>query len=900
MFDLEEAIKQWRKALDKNEALEDGYREELESHLRDKIDHLTGLGSTEKDAFEEAVKKIGNADRIAADYFRTDTRHLSGRPPWEKNRWAPPLISNYFKTGWRKIKRQKTFSLINIAGLAVGLACCAVIILYVTNELTYDRFHPGAGRIFRVAAHKKTAIGETRFASTAAPLAPVLKADYPQVENAARIVPPFENASHVLVVQGEKRFFENRVWFVDPDIFQLFRIPFLRGDAQTALANPYTAVITEGMASKYFGDEPALGKTLRIEIDYDTGSVEARDFEITGIVKNAASNTHFKYDLLLSMATMLANIQTFDENWVEFPLKYTYVKLVPSADAKDFEKQIQRNAAKMLTKTVTFYEFFLQPVMGIHMNSRIFQEIDPPGNWSYISIYSIIAFLVLLIGCMNFINLSAALSSTRTREVGLRKVVGAQRRQLMRQFLGESFLITILAFIVAFGLAQALLFPFNRMAGTELSLAGLGQPVVLLSLLGLLVLVGLGSGFYPAVIVTAFKPVSILQDKSTPTLRGSLMQKTLVVGQFAISVFLVISTLTVFKQLDFMRGRALGFDVEQKLILRVKSNLPHLRRDYESIKADFLQNSSITGAAVSSSVPGDNVDSGYYMTARVEDFKNAPRLKVITVDYDFLPEYGIKMIAGRSFQRNLENDPSGAYVINLAAVKALGFTSPQEALGKEFMAHYHRRTKRIIGVTDNFHYRGMKDLVEPLILDMEPSLMSAITLSVRIEKMNELMGFIRSRWDAHFPGVPFEYSFLDENFDREYRYEEQMGRLLGVITTLGILIACLGLFGLASFVVQRRKKEIGIRKVLGASPLNIVSMLSKKYVWLILGSVILASPPAWLAMNHWLRGFAYRVDQSWAVFVVAAAGALAIALATVCIHGVRAAAANPADSLHTE
>jgi putative ABC transport system permease protein len=900
MFDLEEAIRQWRKTLDKNEALEDGYREELESHLRDKIDHLTELGSSKKDAFEEAVKKIGDADSIGADYFRTDTRHLTGRPPWEKSHWAPPLISNYLKTGWRKIKRQKIYSLINIAGLAAGLACCAVIILYVTNELTYDSFHPDAGRIFRVAAHRKSAIGEFRGASTAGPLASVLKADYPQVEKAVRVVPPPENASHVLVVRDEKRFFENRVWFVDKDIFQLFRIPFLRGNPQTALANPYSAVITEGIARKYFGDEPPLGKTLRIEIDYDTGSVEGRDFEITGIVENAVSNTHFKYDLLLSMATMLANLPSFEETWFEFPAKYTYVKLAPSTDIKDFEKQIQRSAAKMLTKTVTFYEYFLQPVTGIHMNSRIHQEIDAPGNWNYISIYSIIAFLILLIGCMNFINLSAALSSTRTREVGLRKVVGAQRRQLIRQFLGESFLVTVLAFIFAFGLTHILLYPFNRMAGTELSLAGLRQPIVLLSLLGLLALVGIGSGIYPAVILTAFRPVAVLQGKSAPILRGSLMQKSLVVGQFAISIFLVICTLTVFKQLNFMRGRALGFDAEQKLILRVKTNLPHLRRDYEAIKTDFLQNPSISGAAVSSSVPGDNVDSGYYMTARAEDFKNAPRLKVITVDYNFLPEYGIKMLAGRPFQRNLGNDESGAYVINLAAVRALGFSSPEEALGKDFMAHYHRKTKRIIGVTDNFHYRGMKELVEPLILDIEPSLMSAITLSVRVEKMNELMGFIRKRWDAHFPGVPFEYSFLDENFDREYRYEEQMGRLLGVITTLGIFIACLGLFGLASFVVQRRKKEIGIRKVLGASASNIVTLLSKKYVLLILVSVALASPPAWLAMNQWLRGFAYRINLGWVVFVVAAAGALTIALATVCIHGFRAAAANPADSLHTE
>jgi putative ABC transport system permease protein len=796
-------------------------------------------------------------------------------------------------------------------GLAIGLACCAVIILYVTNELTYDNFHPDVDRIYRVGTHRISQVGEHTYVSTPGPLAPELKTSYPQVEEAIRVVPPYENADNVLVIRAQKHFFEDRVFFVDNAIFQMFRIPFLQGDPQTALNDPNTVVITEGMAQKYFGDEygdgSILGKVLQIEIDYDTGRVESQDYRVTGIVKNAPSNTHFKYDMLLSMPTMISNLPSFETDWLNPMYKYTYVKLYPQMDVSEFENQIQRAAAiaanaytERYNRTQKLYEYFLQPVARIHMHSRLEAELEPPGNWYYLYIYSIVAFLILLIGCMNFINLSAALSTTRTQEVGLRRVVGAQSRQLIGQFLGESFLITVLAFATAFGLIFLLLSPFNQMAGTELSISNLAQPLVALSLLALLILVAVGSGGYPAFILTALKPVLILQGKAIASSRGTVLQRFLVVGQFAISIFLVICTLTVFKQLDFMRGRALGLDLDQKLLLRVKSNMNHLRQDYEAIKQDFLQYPSILGATVSSRVPGDRSGAGYYLASREGNFQDAPRCKVITVDYDFIPEYGIQMVEGRAFDRSLGSDETEAYVINLAAVKHLGFSSPEEALGKRFMAHYHRTTKSIVGVTDDFHFIGMHDAVEPYILDIENSLFSTITLSIRVENMKDMMAFVEEKWNLHFPGVPFEYSFLDENFDRLYRYEEQMSKLLGIITSLGFVIACLGLFGLASFVVRRRTKEIGIRKVLGASTGDIISMLSRKFVLLILVSIVIAFPLAYFAMNKWFQDFAYRVELTGVVFVIAAAGALAIALATVSLQGIRAASANPVNSLRDE
>jgi len=349
-----------------------------------------------------------------------------------------------------------------------------------------------------------------------------------------------------------------------------------------------------------------------------------------------------------------------------------------------------------------------------------------------------------------------------------------------------------------------------------------------------------------------------------------------------------------------MRGRALGFDINQKLLLRVKSNRNHLMQDYEQIKRGFMQHPSIYGAAVSSTVPGDADRSGYYLTRTEEDFRGASWLTVITQDYDFIPEYGIEVVAGRGFDRSLGIDEKEAYLINLAGVKALGFSSPEEALGQSFQASYHRQFKRIVGIVDNFHYRGMKELVEPMIFDIENSLFTTITLSVKTEKMKDMMRHVEQTWKEHFPGVPYEYSFLDENFDREYRYESQMGRLLGIITALGFVIACLGLFGLASFVVRYRTKEIGIRKVLGASSRDIVTMLSRKFIWLVLAAAAIASPMAFYAMKAWLQDFAYRTELTVAMFIGAAVGALAIALATVGLQGMRAASANPVNSLRNE
>jgi len=907
MFDLETAIRKWRRSFRGSEAFDEGSLEELEAHLRDKIECLTGLGRPVQEAFAEAVEKIGRRELLRDDFFQAAARRDSGRPPWAKTRFGSGLIPNYLLTAFRKIRRQKLFSFINVAGLAVGLACCAVIILYVANELSYDRFHPAAGRIYRIATRGANSVGEYAWATTPGPLGPVIQREYPQAETVARIIPPRENADNVLAVNGDKRFFEKRVWFADGEAFRVFRIAFLEGTAEKALSDPHTLVLTESTARKYFGAEPALGKSLRLEIDYDTGTTELEEYRVTGIVRNAPLNTHFKYDILLSLPTLLRHLPDYDTNAGDHHFNYTYVRLSASADASAFESLLQRKAAEdaqavaqRLGRAPGRQEFFLQPLTSLHMKSRLQFEMDPPGNWTYIAIYSLVALLILLIGCLNFVNLSAALSATRTREVGLRKVIGARRGQLVRQFLGESFLVTFLAFGLSLILMAALLLPFNRMAGTALTLAGLIRPIVFFPLLLLLVCVAIGSGAYPAFLLTAFRPAAVLQGTLDPSARGAWVQKILVVGQFAISIFLVICSLTVFRQLDFMRGQSLGFAMEQKLVLPVKSNLSHLRRDYEAIKRDFLGYPGISAATVSSCVPGEISESGYYLTTREANFKGAPRLLVNATDPDFVSAYGLKVIAGRFFEKGNRGDINEAFVINRTGVKLLGLGTPENAVGKRYQTHYSRRWKTIIGVVEDFHYRGMRELVRPLLFDIEPSLMDTITLSVKPGDMNSTLKHVRTVWGAHFPGVPFESSFLDESFDRLYRYETQMGRLLALTTALGLMIACLGLFGLAYFVIHMRRKEIGIRRVLGASSTDVVLLLSRKFAGLVILSAVLGGPLAGWAMSRWLRDFAYRVELGGAVFAAAAAGALLLAMVTVGFQGWKAARENPAESIRNE
>lgn len=819
------------------------------------------------------------------------------------------MIKNYLLLAFRHIRKQKAYTIINVLGLSVGIACSIISILYVISELTYDQYHPDYRRIYRIISEREGTEGNVRQNRFAAPMSLRIKEDLPQAERVVRVVPPFENADHVLVVKDDTRFFEKRIFFADPEIFDIFMVPFISGNPETALRRPATAVITESMAEKYFGRLNVIGSTLEMEFDYDQGSlnVAPERFEITGVVPNPPDNTHLKYNMFVSMATMERAVPTFNSNWLNHHVKYCYVKLREGADGTQFTEALQRYTAIQLeqyqreyNRTLSGLVYLLQPISDIHMKSGTMDELEPPGSTTYIVIYTLIAGLVLLIGCMNYINLSTALSANRAREVGLRKVIGAGRGQLIWQFMSESTLITVISFLLALGLAQLLLPYFNTMAGTSLSLAILARPMIVIALAGLFAIVSVSAGIFPAFILTKFRPAAILQDRFKYRLKGSFMQKSLVIGQFGISIFLVVCTLVIFSQLTFMKGRSLGFAKEQKMILRVKSNYGHLRRDYDAIKLAFTRSPYISGAAVSSSVPGDDTRSGYYLWKRGMNREGMVRLRVITGCEDFIPLYGLQVLYGRAFHKGSEGDKTGAFIVNETGARELGFTEPKDAVGSFYTAHYHGETKKIVGVIKDFHFEGMQHIIAPLLIDIESSLLNTITLQVDTEHLPEVMRFVREQWNSHFPGVPFEFSFLDDDFDAVYRHEEQMGRWLEIVTALGILVACLGLSGLASFIAWKRQKEIGIRKVLGASRGDIVRLLSQQFVLLVTVSIALASPAAWLAMRYWLKNFAYRTPLHPSLFMIAGFAAVLLAFLSVSYQGFRSAGENPADSLRSE
>jgi putative ABC transport system permease protein len=821
--------------------------------------------------------------------------------------WKLLMLKNTLGVTLRSMLKNKSFFLIKVFGLAAGVACSMVVILYVANELTYDTYHPGHERIFRIANRRVTPMGDFSSASVPAPLAAAIRGQLSQAENIARVIPPLENSRHVLVTRGENRFFEKRVWFVDPEIFKILRIPFLEGSARTSLVRPKTVVISASTARKYFGSAPPLGRNLSIEIDYDIGAAVTEDFEVTGVVCDTPANTHLKYDILISMATLLVYVPALDQNWIEFHPKYTYVKLVRQADFAAFNKQLQPFSAqirsafeKRVQVKMRLYEFFLQPLDSLHMKSNLPDEIEPPGNMYYVYIYSFAALLILLIGAINFVNLSATLSSTRSREVGIRKTLGGSRWDLVFQFLSESLIITFFAFTVAFAFLSLLLRYFNRMAGTAITFQALAQPLVLLSLLILFLIVGLSAGLYPALVLSRFKPIAVLKNQTVPGKGGNTAQRVLVLGQFAICIFLVVCTLVVFRQLTFIKGKALGFSNEQKLILQVKSNQDYFRHNYEAIKNDFLKAPGITGATVSSSVPGEAFEGGYNLQKGASfSTQNSKRLKVLTVDHDFIGNYGIAMAAGRPFQKTSGNDAEAAFIVNEAGARELGLT-PESALGTQWTAHYNRKTKNIVGVTADFHFLGMKDEAEPLILDIEKSLLRVITLSLDKSQISRALAAVKKTWATHFPEAPFEYAFLDEAFGRVYQYEEQMGKLLGLISGLGIAIAFLGLYGLVAFFTQTRKKEIGIRRVLGASTAAIALLMTRQFVSLVFLAGAAAIPLAWVATTSWLQDFAYRIEPGFSVFAFAFLSAFLIAMAAVLLQTLRAARDNPVNSLRSE
>jgi len=810
------------------------------------------------------------------------------------------MFKNYLKIAFRNIKKHKAYSIINITGLSIGIACCLIIFLYVASESSYDLFNKDADRIYRIVEYRKVPLGEFNFARISPVVATVLKNDFPQVEHAARIV----QLDDGLVKYKDQAFYEERIFYADQDIFNVFTIPFKSGSPESALENPRTVVLTEKIAKKYFGDENPVGKTIQVkDPKYEFHGYYAPfptvcDYLVTGVISNARSNSHFKYDLLLSLKTHEGG---FLLNEWHAGAAYTYIKVKSTINIYEFKSEINGFAYKyvgnQLERWGQIRNYFLQPLSDIHYFSNLRDELEPPGNKIYLYIYSFIGLMILLIGCMNFINLSNVRSVYRIKEVGVRKIIGAKRFQLIIQFISESLIITIISLLISCLILKFLLPVFNEIAVTDLSYTGLLQPYILLASFCLLLFVGVFAGFYPAFISVSPKLIQVIQRSNVTKSGGSFILKLLVVGQFAMSIFLTIGSITIYNQLNYMKGKSLGFDKEQKLIIPFRLN-KQITAHYKSLKNEFSKYHAISSTTVSSGVPGRSIHRNSLSFS--EDILVKPfNLKYLSIDHDFIPDYDIDMVAGRSLLKD-NNDERNSFLINEAAVSLLGCQSPDEAIGKKVYGGHYRKLKEIVGVTKDFHFQGMQNAVAPLFMEYDPSLFNMITITLKPSNLNKTLEFIENKWTELYPSIPFEGIFLDEDFDRQYRFEEQVSQLLSIVSIMGLFIAGLGLFGLALFITKQHTKEIGIRKVLGASIGNIVHLLNKDFfIWIFISNII-ACPIAYWVINKWLQNFAYRIELNWSIFIIAGGIALLIALLAVSTQTIKSAISNPVESLRYE
>jgi len=801
------------------------------------------------------------------------------------------MLKNYVKVAFRTLRRQKAYAFLNIAGLTVGMVCCLLILLYVQDELRYDRHHENAGHIYRVVLDGSTRNGLLETAQTAPAWGPMLAAQYPEVVQAVRFKPPNQKW---LVNYQDRRFFEKGFVFADSSVFDVFSFPLVRGNPETALVAPFTVVLTETTARKYFGQEDPIGKTLRLDNTYD--------FTVTGILKDVPRQSHFEVTLLASITSLQTPI--YGDNFLQQnigPALYTYLLLQPGTEPGVLDAKlpsfVEEHIGTQLASFGVEMRPYLQPLTDIHLHSNLENEIAPNGDAGTIYAFSAIALFILLIACINFMNLATARSSQRAREVGMRKVLGAERGQLVGQFLGESMLMTLAALVLALALVWPLLPLFNTLAGKTLSLAPADLPGYLFALLALAVFVGLVAGSYPALFLSSFRPITVLKGSASSRSGGALLRKGLVVFQFAISIFLMIGTAVVYTQLDYLHNRSLGFEKEHVVVMQLTD--PQIRTQYQAFRTRVEQVPGVVAASASSSAPGGLVGTALILPEGVTD-EESTLVSGYAVDHDLVETLGLTVVAGRAFSRDHAADVTDGFMINETAARTFGWMTPEDAVGRS-IRFTNGPEGHVIGVVHDFHNKSLRQNIEPLILTMQnEQAYQYLFARIRPGDPRGTVEALEAAWQAVFPAYVFEYSFLDEDFNRLYAAEDQLRNLFSGFALVAILIACLGLFGLASFTAEQRTKEIGVRKVMGASVGSIVLLLSKAFSLFVLLAFVVAAPLAYLTMSRWLDGFAYHTEINLLTVLAAGIGALVIAWLTVAYQAIRAATADPVQSLRYE
>ncbi|MGD9345301.1 MAG: ABC transporter permease [Candidatus Aminicenantes bacterium] len=785
------------------------------------------------------------------------------------------MIWNYLKITFRNIRRHKGYSFINIAGLSIGITACVLLLLWVQDEWSFDRFHENSDELYRVLLDPMGA-SVTHEAVSPPVLAAKMKEDFSEVVNAARV----STSGTLLFKHGDKVFYERGGIFADPTFFKMFSFPFIQGDPATVFSDLHSIVITEDLASKYFGNENSMGKTLTIN--------NKSDYKVTGVIKNSPHNSHLRFNYVRSFE-LLKEFGVDINSWGNVSF-FTYVQLQKNCSSRDVDEKLK----PMIEKEDPGHNlYYLQPLTQIHLRSNFNFDPAVTGNIMYIYIFTIAAVFILFIACINFMNLATARSGTRAKEVGMRKAVGAYRIDIIKQFFGESILLSFTALLFSVIMLQIFLPIFNELAGKELTLSRSGGIQIFLLLICIALFTGLLSGSYPALFLSSFKTVNVIKNLSRSGNKGYIFRKILVVTQFSLTIIILIGTIVVHKQLDHVRNQNLGYDKDYIICLPIRGEFG---KEIDTAKAELLKNPNILDVTATSSLPTfiGSGTSGAWWEGKPDNLRI--QMQFVSVDYNYLDTFKMEMAEGRFFSKDFESDKTESFVLNEAAIKSMGMNSP---VGRQFAA-IGRDRSTIIGVIKNFNYKSLHSEIEPLILVMDPNWFRYACIRISSENIEETIAFLEKIWNKFSAGYPFDYTFLDDRIANLYKSEQSIGTLFHYFTILVIFIACQGLFGLASFTAEQRTKEIGIRKVLGAPVFSILLLLSKEFAkWVLLANII-AWPAAYIIMDKWLENFAYRTNIGMEIFFLSAGLALAIALITVSYQCIKAARTNPVNSLKYE
>jgi len=865
-------------------------------------EHDTLIGDYEEFYLETARTKGTAAARLW--YWRQIARFF---PAYFVHAWirSGEVFKNHIITSLRNIRKHKGYSLLNVLGLAIGLAACLLLLLYTKDELSYDRFNDKADRTYRLMALMKRQGQDFNISGAGAPVAASLLRDFPEVEEAVR----FRDTDSLRLKYGDLQFRENRVVHADPSFFKVFSVRLVRGDPQTALAEPRTMVLSRATAAKFFGSDDPVGKILRVD--------DREDYQVTGVFEDIPRPSHFHFDLIISLSTLAESRMPI---WMTFNFP-TYLVLRQDASVAELEAKLPAylnshlgtevktamgtTLEEFLAKSETTLTYRLQPLTKIHLFSTGgMNEFEPGSDIKYVALFGLVALFILILAAENFVNLATARSAGRAKEVGLRKVLGSFRGSLIRQFLVEAVVLSLAAFALALGTVAIALPFFNRMAGKELGLAALGQPLTAAMALGLTLAIGLLAGAYPAFVLSAFRPSPVLRGRPASGVRGGGLRRTLVVFQFAVSVLLIIGTVVVFRQLRFIQATRLGFNKDQVLIL----NQADLLQDRAAVlKEEMLRHPQVLRASLSGYLPVPSSRRTRLPVAAEGDPEpgKANPLNIWTVDHDYLDTLEMKIVLGRNFSRSFPTD-EGAVLVNQAAAKHFGYDAP---LGRRLTTvdmdegaegmKARLTTFTIIGVVEDFHFESLRAAISPLVVRLGDDHGSLI-LRIRAGGVAAVLDDLRTRWRTLLPGEPFVFSFLDDRLDDMYKAEFRIGRVFGVFSGLAVFIGCLGLFGLASFTAAKRTKEIGIHRILGATVPTIVRKLVQEYIVLVVLANIIAGPVGYWVMSRWLGGFAYRTGIGWDIFAGTAFLTLAVAVLTVGYHSLKAASASPVSALRYE